>query len=533
MRSRHTTPLASLFLLLLTTALLCIPARAAEEDEAPEEYDEQARVVRVSLLRGEVSLKRAGNQEWESAKLNLPLVEGDTLATGRDSRLEIQIDARNFVRVGADSVLRVVSLREEGIALSLSEGTATLRLSSFDAAREYFEIDAPKTTIAAEKSGLYRLDVGMDGAVRVTVRDEGRARIYSETSGFTLRNGRSARLLSGNDAEGDWEISSAASFDHWDTWNDERERYLATRLRYEDRERYYDRDVWGAEELDAYGDWSYTKEYGYIWRPHVTVINHYQNWAPYRYGHWRWCPPYGWTWVADEDWGWAPYHYGRWVYYNNNWCWAPRGYGYNYRRAYWRPALVAFVSISTSFGEQVCWYPLQHGQRDPRGRHHARYRHRLSPLRADRLAHLERTHPALLRAVTSVPAREFGADAIRTRAASVELARRTVTTEPLRGRLPIVPGASRRVSPAGTNGRADGLEGRDSDAAGREAVQEGRASLRGARPASVRPPRSVPVRATGAAERAPGVALDTELRRTRIFNNRERRLPSSTVDEGR
>ncbi|HEV2705941.1 MAG TPA: DUF6600 domain-containing protein [Pyrinomonadaceae bacterium] len=533
MRSRHTTPLVSLLLLLLTVLLLAAPPASAveAEDDYPDEYDEQARVVRVSLMRGEVSLKRADNLEWEAARLNLPLVEGDTLATGRESRLEIQIDARNFVRLGADSVLRVVTLRDEGIALSLSEGTATLRLASFDAAREYFEIDAPKTTIAAEKGGLYRLDVRADGSVRVTVRDDGRARIYSETSGFTLRDGRTARLVYDNYADGDWELSSAPSFDLWDTWNDERERYLAVRLRYEDRERYYDRDVWGAEELDAYGDWSYTKEYGYVWRPHITVINQYHNWAPYRYGHWRWCPPYGWTWVADEDWGWAPYHYGRWVYYNNNWCWAPRGYGYNYRRAYWRPALVAFVSISTSFGEQVCWYPLQHGQRDPRGRHHARYNRRLSPLRADRIADLERTHPALLRAVTSVPAREFGTDAIRARPASVELARRTVTTEPLRGRLPIVPAETRRVSPAVTNGRTAEFEGRVNGTPRSDAGNEGRGSLRAARPASVRPPRSVPERATGAAVRTPGVALDGELRRARIFNNRDRRLPSSTVND--
>ncbi len=535
MRSRHTTPLVSLILLLLTTMLLAVPVLAVEEaDDYPDEYDEQARVVRVSLMRGEVSLKRADNAEWESAKLNLPLVEGDTLATGRDSRLEIQIDARNFVRLGADSVLRVVNLRDEGVALSLSEGTATLRLAVFDAAREYFEIDAPKSTIAAEKSGLYRLDVRADGSVRLTVRDDGRARIYSETSGFTLRDGKSARLIYEQHTDGDWEISSAASFDEWDRWNDERERYLATRLRYEDRERYYDRDVWGAEELDAYGDWSYTKEYGYVWRPHVTAIKHYQDWAPYRYGHWRWCPPYGWTWVADEDWGWAPYHYGRWVYHNNNWCWAPRGYGYNYRRAYWRPALVAFVSISTSFGEQVCWYPLQHGQRDPRGRHHARYNKSLSPRqRADRLAYLARTHPALMRAVTSLPAHEFGRDAIRTRPASGEWARRTVTTEPLRGRLPIVPGETRRVPPTGANGRTADLEGRALGVPGREAVGEGREALRGARPAPVMPPRSVPERATGAATRTPGVPLDAELRRARIFNNRERRVPSSTIDERR
>src|ERR671929_116328 len=65
------------------------------------------------------------------------------------------------------------------VRISLPAGTATLRLARFDHEHEYFEIDAPKTTIAAEQTGLYRLDVAENGNVRITVRDGGRARLYS------------------------------------------------------------------------------------------------------------------------------------------------------------------------------------------------------------------------------------------------------------------------------------------------------------------------------------------------------------------
>src|SRR4030095_9262481 len=86
----------SLFLLVL----LCLitPAARAFDDEA-DEYDVNARVVRISLISGEVNLKRKGNSDWERARLNYPLVEGDTVATDRESRVEIQFDARNFVRL--------------------------------------------------------------------------------------------------------------------------------------------------------------------------------------------------------------------------------------------------------------------------------------------------------------------------------------------------------------------------------------------------------------------------------------------------
>src|SRR5215212_6513187 len=247
MRSRLSAPTALLF--MLSVVLLLTPAARAADDTVndDDEYEERARVLRVSLLKGEVNLKRAGNDEWEDARLNTPLVEGDVLATGRDARLEIQADARNFIRVGPDSVLRVVTLRDEGIALSLSEGTATIRLSHFDKAKEYFELDAPGTTVAAERVGQYRVDVESGGAVRVTVREDGRARIYSQNSGFVLRNDRAARLAPDGSGESDWEFMAAAGFDEWDTWNDDRERYLAARLKFEGRERYYDPDVYGAE----------------------------------------------------------------------------------------------------------------------------------------------------------------------------------------------------------------------------------------------------------------------------------------------
>jgi hypothetical protein len=515
-------PLSLAVLSLLFTFLAATPnlfaattahTTAAPFDEELDDtgYEETARVVRVSMLSGDVSLRRAGSKEWEKVTLNLPLVEGDRLATGAGARVEIQIDARNFVRLGEYATLDIKTLREEGVALSLPEGTATLRLARFNGEREYFEIDAPRTTLAAEQKGSYRLDVSPNGNVRATVRDGGRARLYSETSGFTLRDGRSAELVSNNsDTDGDWELSAALAADDWDTWIDERERYLAARLRHNDRDRYYDSSVWGAEELDVYGDWVNTGEYGYVWRPHVTVINNYHDWAPYRHGSWRWVPPYGWTWVGDESWGWAPYHFGRWVYVNNYWCWAPRGYAHYGRRSWWRPALVAFVSIGgggSSYGENVCWYPLGYHQRDPRSNFYRRFRDRA--LEQQRIAGLNRVNPIYQRAVTTQPAREFGKG--RPHAATKEFALRAISAEPVRGTLPIRPVNSNLVAGGGNNSQTPFT--RDRTKGGALVIRNPGDAATGV----------AAERKTGAALRRPGFALDDELRRGRIYNNREPR----------
>ena len=53
---------------------------------------------------------------------------------------------------------------------------------------------------------------------------------------------------------------------------------------------------------------------------HTTV----DGWAPYRYGHWVYIAPWGYTWVEDEPWGYAPFHYGRWVTVGGVWGWVLR-----------------------------------------------------------------------------------------------------------------------------------------------------------------------------------------------------------------
>src|ERR1700741_3213258 len=95
----------SLFLTLFT---INITALAADDDYA-DDYDVKARVLRVSFVAGGVSLQRSGSAEVENASVNTPLVEGDILSTDHEGRVEIQIDARNFLRLGGESVLQITT----------------------------------------------------------------------------------------------------------------------------------------------------------------------------------------------------------------------------------------------------------------------------------------------------------------------------------------------------------------------------------------------------------------------------------------
>jgi hypothetical protein len=103
------------------------------------------------------------------------------------------------------------------------------------------------------------------------------------------------------------------------------------------------------DDLDPYGQWVNSLEFGSVWVPRLSGFQPY-----YTNGHWAYTN-YGWTWVSNYDWGWAPFHYGRW-YYDNfyGWAWVP---GYE-----WAPAWVNWRSNSQYYG----WSPLCPQTRDGR-----------------------------------------------------------------------------------------------------------------------------------------------------------------------
>ena len=318
--------------------------------------DVTARVARISFIRGDVQVRREGSQDWEKAVLNLPVVEGDEITTAAAGRFEIQFNSYTHVRVAENSYLKIVGLKDGAIALSLPEGTLNARLTKFDKDSAFFEIDAPKTTIAIQRSGMYRVDAGKQGdsEVRVSVTNDGEARVYADNSGFTLKNGRTANIKIDGQYAGEWETADAGRYvDEFDAWALDRDVAIAKRLKDAYYDKYYDRDIYGADDLNDNGDWVHTKKYGYVWRPYRNATSQYANWSPYRYGNWRWVPPYGWTWVNDEPWGWATYHHGRWFYDDGSWYWTPYGY-YRRSRSWWSPALVGLTIIS----HNICWYPL-------------------------------------------------------------------------------------------------------------------------------------------------------------------------------
>ena len=278
-------------MLSLLLAMVTLAYSFEVDDTIPEVTD---RVARISFVSGSVQIKRADVDDWEKADLNLPVIEGDQIVTDVDGRIEIQFNSTTHLRLDGNSTLQIKQLTDGGIAISLSRGLGSIRLRKFDSEKEFFEIDAPGTTVALQKEGTYKFDAGQIGSlVRIGIRDGGEARVYSANAGFTLRSGRAARLFITGEFAGESDTRDISEFtDAFDTWTSDRDDVIEKNLSRAHYGRYYDQDIYAADELTDYGDWEFTNDYGYVWQPNSNATRGYADWSPYRYGSWRWVPAF-------------------------------------------------------------------------------------------------------------------------------------------------------------------------------------------------------------------------------------------------
>ncbi|MEO7936563.1 MAG: DUF6600 domain-containing protein [Dokdonella sp.] len=311
--------------------------------------DPPSRVARLSYTRGDVSMQPAGIQEWSEARLNRPLITGDSLYTDRASRAEMEVGAATL-RLDERSSFRLLNLDDSAAQVELTAGTLNLTVRQVYEGQTY-EVDTPTLALVIDQPGEYRIDIAPKGESTMVSVIDGDGEVYGrDNASFQIRQGESYRFY--DSQLKDYEVLDLPRQDDFDQWcSDRADRYARSPSR-----RYVSEDTIGYADLDEYGSWSSAASYGSIWYP--TRVD--AGWTPYRNGHWSWIDPWGWTWVDDQPWGFAPSHYGRWAYVGSRWGWVP---GPRNVRSIYAPALVAFVggggfSVSISSGGPVGWFPL-------------------------------------------------------------------------------------------------------------------------------------------------------------------------------
>ena len=352
---KHALNLMGLLSIALAVALLAPQLAAADDDDPP------GRVARLSYTHGAVSFEPAGTDDWVSAVVNRPMTTGDKLWSDNGSRAELHIGSA-AIRLDGNTGFSFLNLTDNMVQLRVTEGTLNIRVRRLGD-DETFEVDTPNLAFTILRPGTYRINVNEAGDTTVVTVRDGQGEVTGGGSAYTIHPREVATFNGIDQISADVE-GYGGDGDDFDSWCNERDR----RMDHSSSARYVSNDVIGYEDLDEYGGWRPVPEYGNVWFPHVTVV----GWAPYRYGHWCWISPWGWTWVEDEPWGFAPFHYGRWVAVNGYWGWVPCPprtvvVGVVYVRPVYAPALVAWVGgphfsvgigIGGGGGVGVAWFPL-------------------------------------------------------------------------------------------------------------------------------------------------------------------------------
>ena len=344
---RHSAALGVLLAALCVIAGFAPSARA--QDDLP------GRVGRIADVGGQLYLSPDDQpSEWQPVGINYPVTSGDNLWVGAgDGRAEVDYGGGQF-RLAGDTNLHVSRLDENKIALFIAQGRVIVRLRVLDPGDSAY-IDAPNTQIQLTRVGLYRIDVLPDQqSTSVTVR-EGEAVVMLANGAQQALPGQMA-IVTGADATAA-NVVNGTGQDGFDAWSASRDR------RYDRPQgnEYVSRQMVGAADLDQYGTWQSTPEYGPVWYPTAVPT----GWAPYQNGYWANVGGWGMTWVDAAPWGYAPFHYGRWAWVSGRWGWCPGAY---VARPVWAPALVGWVggagwAVSANFGSPVYgWVPLGWGE---------------------------------------------------------------------------------------------------------------------------------------------------------------------------
>ena len=324
-----------------------------------QQQDPSGRVARVQYMSGDVSIQPGGVNDWIAASQNRPLTTSDRIWTDKNSRAELNV-GDGFLRMNSETSVTLTNVADNTVQLELDQGTLEITVRHLEPG-EIYEVDTPNYAFTVTKAGNYRFDVfPSEDQSWVTVR-KGSGEATGRGAAVRVNSDQQVRFTGGNSLQHTAE--GAPARDGFDDWAQIRDK----RLEDSQSARYVSPGVIGYQDLDQYGRWQPTPSYGNVWVPYSVPA----GWAPYRFGHWVWIAPWGWTWVDDAPWGFAPFHYGRWVYWGGGWAWAPGPVGY--WNPYYAPALVGWIggpgfgvgfgfgsgfSIGINFG----WFPLGWGE---------------------------------------------------------------------------------------------------------------------------------------------------------------------------
>jgi hypothetical protein len=304
----------------------------------------QTRYARLGEIEGSVEAQIHPSEAWKTALRNTPLLQLSSLRTGPASHAEIELDEGSILRLGENSACELsdytrLSTGQRITHISVDRGVAYF--SGESSWRDALILSMPSAQVSIRRGSRVRMEADPDSSQFAVL--EGDARLSSAAIDLDVPEGKMLRLRLGR-SDKFYLLPEISQLDS-DTWSLTRDKLLvgdASRSRLPGLQ-------YGVRDLDAFGEWIDTAEFGMAWKPKAG-----EGWVPFREGKWQWYEGLGFTWIGAESWGWLPYHYGRWMLQpSQGWIWAPGArHAFKAGDVYWLrgPGLVGWGPLAPGEG---------------------------------------------------------------------------------------------------------------------------------------------------------------------------------------
>jgi FecR protein len=293
---------------------------SAPIDNGAEPGDTHVRIVRLSDVKGSLSLDRKTGLGFEQTMPNMPIVQGEKLRT-QDGFAEVEFEDNTTLRLAPESQVdfELLALRSSGAKASLMEVKHGIVYVSTESTKgNEFLLRAGETKITVAPSTHLRMEVNETRTVLSVFNGS----VEVAHNGETKTVGKKETLMLAADQ---MTMASKVEKAPYDGWDKESNDYHAV----------YSRanafagggNAFGLSDLNYYGNFVNTG-CGQMWQPYLTSA----SWSPYQNGLWAYYPNAGYSWVSPYPWGWLPYHSGSWGFCQGaGWGWQPGGswYGLN------------------------------------------------------------------------------------------------------------------------------------------------------------------------------------------------------------
>ncbi len=297
----------------------------------------EVRAVRLSDVEGDVQVMSDGSTVFNHAQLNMPVMQGMTLKTGNDGRVEVQFEDGSVARVTPNSSITLdkLSRDQDGTTVTTIGAQTGLSYYELNGQSGQYTVHFGPMGVTASESTIFRIDLDQDPATLAVTHGTVHVENSEGRSGFDLRTNQTASINFKDISN--YDVVDSVQADSWDQWNSDRDQALARISESQTSARggtgSPDDPAWN--DLDYYGNWYDMPGYGQGWAPSGVDA----NFDPFGAGSWGYYSGVGYSWISAYPWGWMPYHCGAWNYFGGGpgWMWFPGGCGYGAFGGGWYP----------------------------------------------------------------------------------------------------------------------------------------------------------------------------------------------------